>query len=70
MYYSNNVFDLPPGPLVVTRELFANIQPEYIALMKHFSLRYVLLGPSLPFRTVFGVPDMSYSSTFTLGWEY
>ena len=48
MYYSHNVFDLPPGPLTVTRELFAKIKPEHIALMKHFSLRASLLDLTPP----------------------
>ena len=47
MVYSENVFDLLPGPAEVSRELLSKIRPEHIALMKHLSLR-----ASLPYLTL------------------
>ena len=43
MYYSNNVFDLPPGPVAATREVLAKFQPQNTALMRDFSIRASLL---------------------------
>ena len=48
MYYAGNVFDLPPGPVAVTRELLAKIRPENLALMRHFRIRLSLLDLTPP----------------------
>ena len=48
MYYAGNVFDLPPGPVAVTRELLAKIRPENLALMRHFRIRLSLLDLTRP----------------------
>ena len=48
MYYAGNVFDLPPGPVEVTRGLMAKVRPENLALMRHFRIRLSLLDLTPP----------------------
>lgn len=39
MYYSSNIFHLPPGPLDVTKALFDKFLPKHVALIRHISFR-------------------------------
>ena len=43
MYYSDNVFHLPPGPWQEIQEVLAKIKPEHLSMMKHVVLRLSLL---------------------------
>ena len=43
MYYSDNVFHLPPGRCEDMKEVLAKIKPEHLTMMKHVVLRLSLL---------------------------
>ena len=43
LYYSANVFHLPPGPLSATEAILNNIQPESLSLIHHINLTTGLL---------------------------
>ena len=39
LYYSGNIFHLPPGPKEVTRAVLGRFQPKHLALIRHVSFR-------------------------------